>query len=120
MAAAPVIPVVPTVDAIVVVGWMERDPAVNFLMNECVFDPALTPQRAHEIWDRYRQAVAALPERNLNAPQRIPMNGEEQRAAAIRLTELMLTDQLVNSVNLSFEPLFPGTPRPEFNFQVLS
>jgi hypothetical protein len=82
MGAAPVAPVVPTVEAVVVVGWMEREPAINFLMNECVFDPPLTPERAEEIWARYHQAVAALPERNALAPQRIPMNGEEQRAAA--------------------------------------
>lgn len=73
---------VPTVGAVVLLGWMERDFAINYLMNECVFDPPLTAQRAEEIWDGYRQTVAALPDRDASAPPTIPLNAEEQRTAA--------------------------------------
>jgi len=70
-----------TVEAKVLPGWMERDFAVHYLMNECVLDPPLTGERALVLWQEYHARVEALPEREANAPVRLPLNREEQQAA---------------------------------------
>ncbi|MGA3165028.1 MAG: hypothetical protein ABSF14_02805 [Terriglobia bacterium] len=72
---------VQTVDTKIVLGWMERDFAVNYLVNECVFDPPLSQERALAHWEEYRAKVDALPEREANAPTRLPLNREERQAA---------------------------------------
>lgn len=70
-----------TVDAIVLLGWMERDAAVKYLIENCVFDTALTEPRAEEIWRTKRNAVEALGTRNVAAPACLPMDAEEERKA---------------------------------------
>lgn len=69
------------VDAIILPGWMERDFAIRYLLNDCIFDPPLTEQRAESIWRPYRERVEALPERDVKAPDRLALTPEEQRAA---------------------------------------
>jgi hypothetical protein len=70
-----------TVDAVVLLGWMERDDAVRVLCNECVFDPPLTENQAAEIWQRYRDAVNGLPERLAVAPANLPLTAIETQQA---------------------------------------
>src|SRR5262252_3098754 len=66
MAAVP-----PTVDGVLLLGWMEKDEAIYWLVNECYFDPPLTEQQAIEIWEKYKKAVEALPERTPQKPQQV-------------------------------------------------
>ena len=70
-----------TVDAVLLVGWMERDFAVKYLTEDCVFDPPISPAEAEEIWRKYRAAVDAMPERDCAAPEHLPLSADEQRAA---------------------------------------
>ena len=70
-----------TVDAVLLVGWMERDFAVKYLTEECVFDPPISPAEADDIWKKYRCAVDEMPERDAAAPERLPLSVDEQRAA---------------------------------------
>jgi hypothetical protein len=63
----------PTVDGYLLLGWMEKDEAVYWLMNDCWFDPPLSDQQAIEIWEKYRKAVEALPERNVKKPEQFPI-----------------------------------------------
>jgi hypothetical protein len=74
-----------TVNAVVLLGWMERDFAVKYLMQECVFDPPLTELQAEEMWRRYHDQIQALPERAALAPQRLPMTATERKKADIFL-----------------------------------
>ena len=62
-----------TVDALVLLGWMEKDEAISYLQEQCWFDPALTIQQAEELWWKYRQVVDALPERTIQQPTRLPI-----------------------------------------------
>ncbi len=68
-------------DAIVLLGWMEREFAVKYLLNDCVFDPPLTEAGALTLWERYRERVEALPDRAVHSPERLQLGPDEQRAA---------------------------------------
>jgi hypothetical protein len=67
------------VDGIILPGWMERDEAVGWLRQNCWFDPQLTEAQAEEIWLRYRDRVNALPERNIQPPQRSPIPAAQRQ-----------------------------------------
>jgi ATP-dependent Clp protease protease subunit len=68
-------------DAIVLLGWMERDPAIKYLQEECFFDPALTTAQAESMWREKRDAVEAPGNRDAAAPACLPMDLDEDRAA---------------------------------------
>ncbi len=70
-----------TVEAVVLLGWMERDFAVNYLLTECVSDPPLNEASAEALWRRYREQVDGLPERDARAPQRLELTDQEKRRA---------------------------------------
>ena len=70
-----------TLEAVVLVGWMDHDAAVNFLTKNCVIDPPFTPESAEAVWEQYRDRATALPEREAAAPQRLPLNHHERKHA---------------------------------------
>jgi len=63
------------------VGWLPKEAAVQFLLNECVFDEPMDQQIAERKWTQYHDMVEALPERNCCAPERIRLSREEQNLA---------------------------------------
>ena len=71
-----------TLNGIALLGWMDRNQAVNFLRNDCVFDHQLTEQEAETLWLGYHQRVEALPEREALAPQPVNLAPSEQAHAA--------------------------------------
>jgi hypothetical protein len=70
-----------TVDAIILLGWMERNFAVNYILNECVFDHPIDELAAEQLWFTYYDRVQAMPAREAAAPERLPLTDEEQVAA---------------------------------------
>lgn len=62
-----------TLSAIALLGWMDRDEAIAFLLEQCAFGPPLDRQQAEELWTRYHDRVRALPARNPQPPQRFPI-----------------------------------------------
>jgi len=70
-----------TVDAVLLLGWMERDAAIKCLREDCVFDHPLTDQEAEGLWQTYRSRAEALPERTAAAPQHLPLSSAEQHHA---------------------------------------
>jgi hypothetical protein len=60
---------------------MERDKAIEYLRNECVFDPPLTEHQAEALWVRYHDEVVALGSRDCASPPRQPLDAAEQAAA---------------------------------------
>jgi hypothetical protein len=62
-----------TLNAVLLLGWMERQDAVEYLLRGCVFDPPFTEPQAEAKWNEYRERVQALPERNPQPPQRFPI-----------------------------------------------
>lgn len=74
MAANPAVPNAPkTVAAQILLGWMGKDEAIPYLLEQCWFDPPLTSQQAEELWEKYRKVVEALPERKITPPVRLPI-----------------------------------------------
>jgi hypothetical protein len=75
-----------TVDAVILLGWMERNVAVNYIRNECIFDRQVGEQEAEQLWLTYHDRVQAMPVREAAAPERLPLTNEEQAAADKFLT----------------------------------
>ena len=70
-----------TVEGVVLLGWLERDFAVKFLLNECVWDPSLSEASAEELWNVYRERVNSMPDRSALAPERLVLTAEEKQRA---------------------------------------
>src|SRR6266852_4172787 len=62
----------------VLLGWLPRDQAVNFLLNDCAFDPPIDSAAAERMWRDYRDRAEAVPERQATLPMRLPLNQAEQ------------------------------------------
>lgn len=58
-------------------GWMDRDTAVRFLREDCVFNPQLSEQDAEALWQTYRQRVHALGPRQFAAPPHLGLTTQE-------------------------------------------
>ena len=71
-----------TVKGRILLGWMTRDEAVHYLLNNCAFDPPIDAAQAEAIWRPYRDRVKALPERPPVVATRIPLDAEERLHAA--------------------------------------
>lgn len=68
-----------TVGAVILLGWMSKDSAVNYLREWCFFDPALSADQAEELWNTYRARVEALPERILKPIVRFPVPAQHRQ-----------------------------------------
>ena len=71
-------PIVQTFPGVVLLGWMDRDSAVKYLMTNCVSDPPYTEASAEALWRQYRDKCEALPEREALAPDELPLNPDER------------------------------------------
>jgi len=84
----------PTLKGKLLVGWMSKDEAVKFLMEECVFDHPLTAIEAEEKWNIYKATVDRLPPRVIQAPISNPLVLAEQlgakRASAVTQNRPMM------------------------------
>jgi hypothetical protein len=76
----PIPPVPRTMPAKVLLGWLPKEAALQ-LLNDCVFNEPITPEQAERLWSQYRDRVAALPERDCNAPVSVPLTREEKTLA---------------------------------------
>ena len=61
----------------VLLGWMSREEGVNFLINDCEFNPPINVAEAENIWRDYRHRAEALPERPLIMPNRLGLSVQE-------------------------------------------
>jgi hypothetical protein len=75
-------PLPPLFEGRALIGWMPEEVATKFLLEDCEFDPAITRERAAEIWREHRTRAAAIPERDAPAPERIALDQDEQHHAA--------------------------------------
>lgn len=67
-----------TLSAIALLGWMERDEAVEFLRERCFFDSPLDEAEALTVWEDYRHRVEALGERSIVLPESRTLTPEEK------------------------------------------
>jgi hypothetical protein len=68
----------PTVDGFLLLGWMEKEEATNWLVNDCWFDPPLTNEQVQGTWLKYKAAVDGLPDRKPAAPKQLPIPASAQ------------------------------------------
>lgn len=57
-----------TLQGRILLGWMPKDVGVQFLLNDCHFDPPISQDAATLLWEQYRARVEALPDRNFVIP----------------------------------------------------
>jgi hypothetical protein len=76
-----------TLGANLLLGWMSKTEAVNWLREACSFDPPLTEQQAIETWETYRRRVEALPERQIDPPERHPIPNNQKPHVSVFLNK---------------------------------
>jgi hypothetical protein len=62
-----------TLNALLLLGWMPEQEAVEWLTNLCTFNPPLDGVAAKALWQQYHDKVEALPERVPQAPTQHPL-----------------------------------------------
>jgi tetratricopeptide (TPR) repeat protein len=62
-------------------GWMEREQAVKFLTQDCLFSAPLTPDDAEEIWKSHKAIVDNLPPVEPLAAGKLAMSAADLKAA---------------------------------------
>jgi hypothetical protein len=68
-----------TVKAKLLLGWMTQREALQALRS-CVFDPRLNHRKLVDIWEEYRDKVAALQPRRPGIVECLPLSQQEQQA----------------------------------------
>jgi hypothetical protein len=58
-------------------GWMGREQAVKFLMEDCLFSPPLTLAAAEEIWESRKAIVDDLPPEEPSAARKLPLSAAD-------------------------------------------
>lgn len=58
-------------------GWMQREQAVRFFTEDCVFSPPLSGVAAESLWNEWHERAAALPARDA-AIERLELTAPEQ------------------------------------------
>lgn len=94
----------PTLDGVLLPGWMERDQAVAFLKDDCHFNVPMSDADLESVWRTYRDRVEQLPSRPASPVQAYPLSADEQQHAANFLAmvrgEGITEFQSVHKVNL--------------------
>jgi hypothetical protein len=60
---------------------MEKEQAIRFLTEECVYDPPLDAPAAESLWKQAQERAASLPERSAAPPAEAVLTAEEQEHA---------------------------------------
>lgn len=69
----------PPIETKILLGWFEREAAIQFLTTECVTDPQITNAEAEAIWQTYRDRVQALPDRAHAVPVEYTLSKAERK-----------------------------------------
>src|SRR5262245_3148323 len=91
-------------EARLLLGWYDRDTAVNALKTGCVFDEALTDGQAEELWRPYRERVEQLEARPQTMPPEYPLSAEERRHVKRFLRRARSSDRAIDTV-IKIDPL---------------
>ena len=62
-------------------GWMEREQALKFLMEDCLFSPPLTLRFAAEIWEFYKSIVKNSVSEESGPGRKLPLSAADLKAA---------------------------------------
>lgn len=67
-------------DGLVLLGWLKKDQAIQYLREDCKFHPQLTEAQAEELWEEKKAAVDALGPREVKAPDTEKLSFAEKEA----------------------------------------
>src|SRR5580698_5201870 len=62
-------------------GWMDREQAVKFLMQDCLFSAPLALGAAEEIWESHRAIVESLAPEVQPGAGKLPMSAADLKAS---------------------------------------
>jgi tetratricopeptide (TPR) repeat protein len=62
-------------------GWMDREQALKFLTEDCLFSVPLTIGVAADIWEFHKAIVESLPGDEPRSPQKLPLSAADLKAA---------------------------------------
>jgi hypothetical protein len=65
----------------VLLGWMDREQALKFLMEDCLFSPRPTLAVAQEIWESRKAIVEDLPPEERLPVRKLPLSAADLKAA---------------------------------------
>src|SRR4051812_41157789 len=77
----------PSLESKLLLGWMEEAEAMQYLLQECRSATPFTETSARGLWNRYKDAVAALPPRPCLPPNRIPDLSQKEEYAVRHLMQ---------------------------------
>lgn len=63
------------------IGWMDREQALKFLLEDCLFSPSLTLGDAEEIWASRKAIVQGLPAGEPDPQRKLPLSAADLKAA---------------------------------------
>src|SRR5579862_8899889 len=62
-------------------GWMDRDQALKFLLEDCLFSTSLTLRFAEELWEFHKAIVENLPSEESSPARKLPLSAADLKAA---------------------------------------
>jgi hypothetical protein len=71
----------PIVNTKLLLGWMEEQEAMVWLLNECRNKEPFTEESAKKLWNEYREKVAALPPRKCEPPRYLDDRNQKEEYA---------------------------------------
>ncbi len=74
-------PTSPRLEARALLGWMNREDALKFLQDDCVFADPLSASGAENLWLEHRRKVEALPADDPGPAEILPMSEADVKAA---------------------------------------
>src|SRR5437868_2052285 len=111
----------PTLDALLLLGFMEKDEAIPYLLEQCWFDPALSNQQAEELWKKYREKVELLPDRKVERPAQYSIPPSRQALVGDFLRRLKGPEVLrvinINPLNLLVYQFYVVADRADHHAQ---
>ena len=93
-----------TYSGVALLGWMDREKAIRFLLEDCLFEPDLTEEDAERLWREWRERAASLPERALVTPAREALS-EEERDHAERFLKYLGGLGITNAQVVKIDPM---------------
>ena len=92
-----------TVEAKLLLGWMSKPEALDFLLGKCAFEHPLAEPEALAMWRKYQDKVAALGKRVCTIPESQPLGLREK---------MEIKKFKKNPPRMQLDEVFPGSVLP--------
>lgn len=89
---------------VALLGWMDREKAIHFLTEDCLFDRPVNEADAESLWREWRDRAASIPERAPVTPVREALS-EEERSYSERFIEFLGSLGVTNTQVVKIDPM---------------